>query len=87
MTYTVLYRASVKRDIRQLDAGTIQRIDAAILALADNPRPPGCVKLSGKSGYWRIRIGAYRVVYEIQDQKLIVLVVSVAHRRDVYRGM
>jgi mRNA interferase RelE/StbE len=48
MSYTVLYRASVKRDMRRLDVGVARRIDAAILALAENPRPHGCVKLSGQ---------------------------------------
>jgi mRNA interferase RelE/StbE len=62
-------------------------VDQQILVLAQNPRPPGCIKLSGPSSLWRIRVGDYRVVYQIQDQQLIVLVVTVAHRRDVYRGM
>src|ERR1700722_2243280 len=78
MSYSILYRASVKREMRQLDAGVARRIDAAILALADNPRPSGSVKLSGQSNLWRIRVGDYRVLYEIQDRQLIVLVVSVA---------
>jgi mRNA interferase RelE/StbE len=66
---------------------TVKRIDTAILALADNPRLAGCVRLSGQFHLWRIRIGDYRVLYEIQDKLLIVLVVSVAHRREVYRGL
>jgi mRNA interferase RelE/StbE len=87
MSYKILYRASVKRELRRLDVPTVKRIDAAILALADNPRPSGCVRLSGQSHLWRIRVGDYRVLYEIQDRQLIVLVVSVAHRREVYRGL
>jgi mRNA interferase RelE/StbE len=87
MNFTILYRASVKREMRRLDAAMVKRIDAAILALADNPRPSGCVRLSGQSHLWRIRVGDYRVLYEIQDQQLVVLVVSVAHRREVYRGL
>jgi mRNA interferase RelE/StbE len=63
------------------------RVDQQILVLAQNPRPPGCIKLSGPSGLWRIRIGDYRVVYQIQDEQSIVLVVTIAHRRDVYRGI
>jgi len=73
--------------MRQLDAHAAQRVDAAILALADNPRPTGCTKLSGESGLWRIRVGNYRVLYEIQDQQLIIVVVTVAHRREVHRGL
>lgn len=87
MSHSILYRASVKREMRQLDAGIARRIDAAILALADEPRPSGCLKLSGKLHLWRIRAGDYRVVYEVRDKELIVVVVSVAHRRDVYRGL
>ena len=87
MNYQILYRASVKRDMRRLDAPTAQRVDAAILALADDPRPAGCKKLAGKNDLWRLRVGAHRIVYQIQDDRLIVLVVRVAHRQDVYRGL
>ena len=87
MKYTILFRASVKREMRRLDAGIARRVDAAILALADNPRPPGCVKLSGPSDLWRIRVGEYRVVYEIRDCQLTVLIVGVAHRREIYRNL
>jgi len=73
--------------MRHLDSGTVRRVDAAILALADNPRPAGCVKLSGLSDLWRIRVGDYRVVYEIRDRQLIVLIVGVAHRREIYRNL
>ena len=87
MKYTIIYRGSVKREMRRLDAVAARRVDAAILALADNPRPPGCVKLSGPSDLWRIRVGDYRVVYEIRDRQLIVVIVGIAHRREVYRGL
>ena len=61
-----------------------QRIVGRITKLADNPRPPGCEKLSGQEKY-RIRQGRYRIVYSIEDQDLIVYVVKVGHRKDVYR--
>ncbi|MCC7350176.1 MAG: type II toxin-antitoxin system RelE/ParE family toxin [Phycisphaerales bacterium] len=57
------------------------------MALADDPRTAGSVKLSGASGLWRIRVGDYRVIYEIRDRQLIVLVVIIAQRREVYRGL
>ena len=63
------------------------RIVARIEALADNPRPPGGVRLSRPSGLWRIRSGVYRIIYQIQDARLLVTVVKVGHRRDVYRRM
>jgi mRNA interferase RelE/StbE len=61
------------------------RIAAAILTLADNPRPRGCKKLTGQDLY-RVRVGDYRVVYEIHDDVLVVLVVRVAHRREAYKA-
>lgn len=61
------------------------RVVAALEGLRNDPRPPGCAKLHGTDDFWRIRVGLYRVVYTIQDEELIVLVVRVAHRKDVYR--
>ena len=63
---------------------TVERIDAAILALAETPRPPGCTKLTNQEA-WRIRVGDYRIVYEIRDTALVVTVIEIGHRREVYR--
>lgn len=60
-----------------------QRIARRIRRLAENPRPPGCQKLSGRE-YFRIRQGVYRIVYSIQDERLIVFVIKVGHRKDLY---
>ena len=74
------------REIRKLDEAARKVIIAEIELLADNPRPDGCKELKGEVDLYRIRVfGNYRVVYEIQDRKLIVTVVKVAHRRNVYR--
>ena len=62
-----------------------RRIQAAIELLAETPRPPGAKKLSGGSGDWRVRTGDYRIIYEIRDAQLIVLVVAMGHRRDIYQ--
>jgi mRNA interferase RelE/StbE len=62
-----------------------ERIGRAIDALSTTPRPAGAVKLRGAEGYFRIRVGDYRVVYEIADSVLVVLVVRIGHRREVYR--
>lgn len=62
-----------------------QRIATRIRSLADNPRPSGCQKLSGRDRY-RIRRGVYRIVYSIRDEQLIVVVIRVRHRKDIYRG-
>ena len=63
-----------------------QRVRAAIDHLADNPRPPGCTKLTGEDDVYRVRVGVYRIVYEVLDDRLLVHVVRVGHRRDVYKG-
>lgn len=62
-----------------------QRIRAAIDLLAEAPRPPGCVALAGEDRAYRVRVGDYRIVYEVIDQQLVIQVVRVGHRREVYR--
>ena len=84
MTYTVTILRSAQKQLAKLDQQTRRRIASAIYGLADNPRPSGCKKLTGRPA-WRIRIGTYRVIYEIQDNECVVLVVTIAHRREVYR--
>jgi mRNA interferase RelE/StbE len=83
-----LYRIEIARRARKalLDFPDSQarRIEAAIVELAAQPRPPGCVKLAGSEN-WRIRVGDYRVIYEIRDDVLLVLVIEIGHRREVYR--
>jgi mRNA interferase RelE/StbE len=84
VTYAVDILRSAQRQLARLDRQDHPRIIAAIESLAVDPRPPVCAKLSGRPA-WRIRIGPYRVIYEIHDQKLLVLVVAIGHRREVYR--
>ena len=84
-SYRVLIKPSAAREIEAVDRKTDRRrIVAGILALADEPRPVGCEKLAGQSDRYRIRVGRYRIVYSIADE-LLVLVVRVAQRKDVYR--
>lgn len=78
------FKSSVAKDLRCIPNCDVRRILDRIDTLSDNPRPPGAVKLSGQERY-RIRVGAYRVLYEVHDQAVIVVVVKVGHRRDVYR--
>jgi mRNA interferase RelE/StbE len=85
MPYAVIYKPSADKALRRLPEKVQRRIVAATAALADDPRPPGSVKLHDADDLWRIRVGQYRVVYTIQDEALIVLVLRVAHRKDVYR--
>jgi mRNA interferase RelE/StbE len=84
--YSLVFKASVARDLRQLPTSDVRRILARIEALAEEPRPTSCEKLSGQERY-RVRQGVYRIVYEIGDQELVVMVVKVGHRRDVYRSI
>ncbi len=83
-SYELVFRKSVAKDLRRVPNDDVARILKRIRALADDPRPAGCEKLSGLERY-RIRQGVYRIVYEVLDHKLVVLVVKIAHRRDVYR--
>ncbi len=83
-SYELVFRKSVAKDLHHIPKEDVARILERIRSLAENPRPPGCEKLSSLERY-RIRQGVYRIVYEVQDRRLVVLVVKVAHRRDVYR--
>ena len=85
MSYAVQVAPAALRQLRKLPPDARRRIQAAIELLADTPRPPGAKKLSGNSGDWRVRTGDYRITYEIQDAQLIVLVVALGHRRDIYQ--
>ncbi|WP_423125792.1 type II toxin-antitoxin system RelE family toxin [Kocuria palustris] len=85
MAYRVTYVASAAKALRKLDRQTARRILEALNVLADDPRPPGCIKLQGGEGELRIRIGDYRVVYDVVDDELVVLILRVGHRREVYR--
>ena len=85
MRYRLQIKPSAVKALGKLPAQDRSRVAKAIDALATEPRPSGVRKLSGAETLWRIRVGDYRVVYEIRDQELIVLVVRLGHRRDVYR--
>jgi mRNA interferase RelE/StbE len=62
-----------------------QRIARAIDGLASDPRPRGAVKLAGEDGLWRVRAGDYRIIYSVEDGALLVLIIRIGHRREVYR--
>jgi mRNA interferase RelE/StbE len=83
--YRVLLERGAERDLSRLSSEVHDRVIAALQALALDPRLPGCRKLTGSKNDWRIRVGDFRVVYEIADQIRIVRVNRVRHRREVYR--
>jgi mRNA interferase RelE/StbE len=83
--YKITFKKSVAKDLRVIPNQEIKRILACIDALADDPRGEGCIKLSGKEQY-RVRQGLYRIVYEIEDDRLVVLVIKVGHRSGIYKS-
>ena len=83
-SYSLFIKPSAAKEIEAVPKPDRRRIVAKIMSLSSDPRPPGCEKLSGHDQY-RIRQGNYRILYETHDLKLIVVVVNVGHRRDVYR--
>ena len=84
MSHSLLILRRAQSELAALPQETYEKLKSAILALAENARPNGCRKLAGREG-WRIRIGAFRVIYEIDDAERTVTVLHVGHRRDVYR--
>ena len=83
--YKLVFKKSVAKDLRDISKKDVARILKCFDALSEDPRASGCEKLSGQERY-RVRRGMYRIVYEIKDDMLIVVVVKIGHRRDVYRG-
>jgi mRNA interferase RelE/StbE len=83
--YSLAFKKSVVKDLRNIPNNDVKCILKSIELLCENPRADGCIKLSGQERY-RVRQGVYRIVYEIQDTKLIILVVKIAHRSVVYKN-
>ena len=83
--YSLAFKKSVAKDLRNIPRKDVKQILKCIQRLREDPRAEGCIKLSGQERY-RVRQGVYRIIYEIQDSRLIILVVKVAHRRVVYKN-
>jgi mRNA interferase RelE/StbE len=84
MKYSLVITPKAERAFLALDKTLQARITEAMNALSVNPRPHGCLKMSGEDSY-RVRVGKYRIVYEIHDRTITVIVVKIAHRREAYR--
>jgi mRNA interferase RelE/StbE len=82
--YTVVITRSAEKEIIALPREVRERVRNHILALRENPRPPGAIKLQGQEAY-RLRVGDYRIIYTIEDEVRLVMVIQVGHRREVYR--
>jgi len=83
--YEVYLERAAERDLRHLSSEEFHRVIPRIKALSENPRPSGCRKITGSKNDWRIRIGDYRVIYEIDEDAKVVRIMRVRHRREVYR--
>ena len=84
--YEVFLEHAAERDLKRLSAENYHRIIPQLKALALDPRPSHCRKLSGSKSDWRIRVGDYRVIYEIDDKARVVRIMRIRHRREVYRS-
>ncbi len=84
-SYKVELTRSAEKDLRRIDRRYIPNIYSAIEGLQSDSRPNGSTKLSGSDHTYRLRVGVYRVVYEVTDSKLVILVIRIAHRKDVYK--
>ena len=83
--YRIEWRRSTAKDLRKLPSDVVGRVVRAVESLSQEPRPAGCKKLSGSDFAYRLRVGAYRVIYEVFDEVILVEIVRVGHRKDIYR--
>jgi len=83
--YTIVYLPHAEKEFLALPSQIQKRIDTKILSLRYNPRPHGAIEFKGGSGVYRLRVGDYRVIYEIRDKRLIVLIIQIGHRREIYK--
>ena len=87
MLYRIVTTRRAAKDLAALPKAVVRRIDAKILSLAHAPRPAEAVKLKGADALYRVRVGEYRIVYEVQDDVVVIVIVRAGHRREVYRGL
>jgi mRNA interferase RelE/StbE len=84
-SYRLEFSATAERQLKKLADGDQIRLLRAIQALAEEPRPRGCRKLRGYVNVYRVRVGVYRVLYGVENDRLVVLVLKIGHRKDIYR--
>jgi mRNA interferase RelE/StbE len=86
VSYTVRIASPPVKFLEKLrDSSLLRRLTQCMRDLSENPRPPGCVKLAGPDPLYRIRSGDYRIIYQIRDSELLIVVVAIGHRREIYR--
>ena len=86
-SHVVRIAPAARREIKRLSKQNQRRVVAVMRALAVNPRPHGCTPVEGFDGLFKVRVGDYRVIYKIEDEELLVVIVRVRHRSDVYRQL
>ena len=87
MAYTVEFLKTAERELAALPKDTQRQIARKIDALRENPRPPGVKLLHGEERFYRLRVGEYRVIYSIEGKRLVILVIKIGHRKDVYKNL
>lgn len=84
--YAITFARSARRELEKFPPAVVERLFPAIEALGNTPRPFACKKLRGPGGFWRIRVGNYRILYSIDDGSRLVDIIAVGDRKDIYRG-
>ncbi|MBZ5562885.1 MAG: type II toxin-antitoxin system RelE/ParE family toxin [Acidobacteriia bacterium] len=87
MPYTIRFTPRARRDFSSLDRVLQERLEQHIDRLAENPFPAGAKRLHAEEPYYRIRVGDYRIIYQVDGQQLLVIVIRIGHRKDVYRHL
>lgn len=83
-SYKIEWKSSAQKELRKLDKTVIPRLIEAVAALANNPYPVGCRKIVGSESSYRVRVGNYRIIYQVQNQELIIEIIKVGHRQSIY---
>ncbi|MDB9493892.1 type II toxin-antitoxin system RelE/ParE family toxin [Spirulina major CS-329] len=86
MSYQIVIQSAAQRQLKKLTPEVQKALIAVIENLAIDPRPAGCKKLKGRADEYRLRWGNYRIIYQVEDRALIIRVIKVGHRRDIYEG-
>jgi len=84
-SYKIIWKKSVKKELRNIHKDYIPQIFASVEKLTKNPFPPGVKKLSGSENTYRVKVADYRIIYEIEQKRLIIQIIRVRHRKDVYK--
>jgi len=87
MSWKVEIERNAQKALKKIPIPYKSNIIEAIDSLAEDPRPEGCSKLKGHTGLWRIRVNTYRIIYQIKDNQLIILIIRIGHRSDIYEGL